>query len=393
MSIKKCQSCGFMWHSQSKFGDFREDQCYRCGSTQLSTQKMPLQFNTVQEQQQEKYRDIIFNKPMQSSIGIYQGIEIYGDRSFIEVGKTHITVGPGSEKTSGCAVFIPNIELSRITTISTHSLTGCQCIAIYGRSQYGSVNVFFAHSRLYDKSDDEIINKAREFIKTHHQNQIYWGTDFSAVVNADRLHDFICETQITLSINLGCWARLSHCIRTHETTFFPHLGFATAGNHYKALQNLNKGWLNNDIINSKYSTIETFEPNITIISTINKHLKLLNEKSNSFFRRVWHDQRRERKILVLNDLLTSYCCGNLDRLVGMRKNTEQQYNDLAWLGTNNTTKRLVIQATEDAISRTRAFDKVNYCGIKEDGSEYFRNEEVLTKDIQYKVDMILKENL
>ncbi|QIV93902.1 hypothetical protein [Allofrancisella frigidaquae] len=390
MSVTKCQSCGFMWDSLSQFGNSKKDQCYRCGSTHLSTQEMPFQYNIMQKQQQKEYnnRNIISNKPIQRAIGAYKGIEIYGDKHYIEMDKTyktHLIVGPGSEKTSGCAVFISNIEFSHITTISTHDLTGCQCITIYGRSQHGTFDIFFAHSRLYDKYDDEIIKKAREFIKTHNQNQLYWGTE-------SRLDTNPRDAQIKLSKNLGCWVRDSHYIGTKEITFFPTLGFATEGYREKAVRYLRNGWLDSGIIESKQHTIEAFEPAPEISEEIQEYLKGLEKKNGKFFRRVWHDSRRKDKIDKMNRLLPSYRCGNLNVLIDMQKNTED-ISVQGWKGIK--AKQLTIKAARDAVARTRALDPNYNCGIKKDGTEIFCdpfNSPKLDTNLQKKVDMILQSD-
>ncbi|QIV95389.1 hypothetical protein EDC55_11414 [Allofrancisella inopinata] len=387
MSVQKCQSCGFMWHSLSQFGNSRKDQCFRCGSTHLSTREMPFQYNNIMQKQQSEKRnmDNIFNKIIR-----------YGDKHYIKMHKTyktHLIVEPGSEKTSGCAVLIPDIDSSGITTISTYDLTGCQCIAIYGKSLYGTFDIFFAHSRLYDKYDDEIINKAREFIKAHHQNQIYWGTDFSAMIkDVDKLHDFICKTQEILSINLGCWVRYSHRIAAGEITFFPTLGFATPGNREKTMEKLSKGWLNSDIIESQLHTIESFKPASEISEETQQYLNKLEEKNKRFIRRWWHDDRRKDKIEKINKLLSSYRCGNLGVLVDMQKNTED-ISVQGWKGIK--AKQLAIKAAKDAVTRTRAFDPNYNCGIKEDGTEILCNSfdpPKLDAKLQKKVDMILQSN-
>lgn len=304
-----------------------------------------------------------------------------GKESWIETAVKGVIGIHGNEPGNGPGILIQDVEHTNIDIIWTSGLIGCMALAIQGRDKNGLLDVFFCHARKYDEKDainnpDNPMKLARDFIKTHDDIRVFWGTDFNFGVK-----DFSgplkkSETQKLLSKELGCWVRNNDCVVSQELVFFPKLGIMKEGSPRKAYQ-----WACSQQIAlrsefSKSMVLSLFIPDSMILKKLEKHLIQLQNDRSSAFRFYLYDSRRTNKINVLKQVLDAYKVGNFDVLRHFARAAEKKLSPFVDPDAVNTwsarkeslTAKLVLETYLDTREKILAMGQ-NGCGLRADGND------------------------
>jgi len=302
-----------------------------------------------------------------------------GDTAFFETTINGVIGMHGNEVGKGPAIIIKDVNNSGIDMIWTNGLTGCMCIAIIGRDESGKLDAFFCHARHYDEKDavrkpDNPMFLAREFIQTHQDIRVFWGTnfnygvrDFSGPLKKD-------EAQKLLSNELGCWVRNDDCVMASELVFFPKLGLLKNGKPKEAY-----AWARAEDLKARSDfsmsmALSKFAPDAAILIKLEDHLRKLRDEMSSIFRFYPYDSRRTNKILVLEQVIDAYRVGNLDRLRSFADNARNNSSPFrdestinAWYARDDSmTAKLVIEACDDVVRKISSMGS-NGCGLRSDG--------------------------
>ncbi|STX52073.1 Uncharacterised protein [Legionella busanensis] len=293
----------------------------------------------------------------------------------------------GNHPGKGPGIILKDIENGPIDMLWTEGLLGCMCLAITGRDTEGRLDAFFSHARHYDKETaaidkDNPIYLAKQFVTTHNQIRIFWGTDFFFGNNLFTSQVIRDKAQQKLSNDLGCWVRDSDCMPTSKLVFFPKLGLLRPGKPADVQQDLSVDEdLEDKIEFSASKCLSQFIPNSDLIKNIELHLTELKIQRNVFFRLRHQDGRRDNKIFVLQKVLNAYQVGNINVLRDYARHAQNKTSPFINLeGANvwhargkSITAQLIQDAFKDA--HTKIYNMgTKGCGLRPDGNDMHLSE-------------------
>ncbi|WP_419421353.1 hypothetical protein ACNVED_14925 (plasmid) [Legionella sp. D16C41] len=290
----------------------------------------------------------------------------------------------GNHPGKGPGIILKDIEHQNINILWTEGLLGCMCLAITGTDEEGKLDVFFSHARHYDKETaatdkDNPIYLAKQFVATHEQIRVFWGTDFFVGNNPLSSQAIRDSAQQKLSNDLGCWVRDNDCIPASKLVFFPKLGILRSGKPADVQQELSIDEdLKDKIEFSKSKCLSKFIPDLELIKKIELQLANLIIQRNSLFR-LWHqDGLRSNKILVLQKVLAAYQVGNINVLRYFACHAQKKTSPFIDLeGANvwyarekSNTAQLVQEAFKDAHTKIYSMGTKG-CGLRSDGNDIY----------------------
>lgn len=312
----------------------------------------------------------------------YGPIKSYtGNDSWIETAIDGVIGLHGNEPGNGPGIIIKDVENAGIDLLWTRGLIGCMALAISGKDSNGKLDAFFSHARTYDaknavENPDNPMKLARDFIQSHDEIRVFWGTDFNFGVKDFSGPHKKNEAQKLLSRELGCWVRHSDCVVARELVFFPKLGILKDGSPKEAYQ-----WAcsENTAIRSKFSgsmILSPFKPDSILLKKLENHLSKLEEDRSSWFRFYLYDSRRSNKIRVLRQTIDAYKVGNFDILRHFAHSAHNKSSPFADPDAENTwgsikestTAMLVLRAFHDAKEKISVMGR-NGCGLRSDGND------------------------
>lgn len=154
--------------------------------------------------------------------------ELIGETDWFETAVAGAIGLDGRHPGKGPGIIIKDVDKSNIEILWTNALTGCMGLAILGTDKIdGTRDAFFAHARHYDKDRaveevDNPMRLAHEFVNTHTNIRVFWGTDIFFGRSAAEGDAARREAQRKLSRELGCWVRENDFVMSRELTFFPN---------------------------------------------------------------------------------------------------------------------------------------------------------------------------
>lgn len=304
------------------------------------------------------------------------------------------TIGlSGNEPGPGPGIVLTDIEHSDVDMVWTDSLVGCMGLAIMGRTEDGRLDAFFAHARQYDKADAKTdptnpIHLAREFVQSHREVRVFWGTDFyfgrRGADEYDEANIVRAAAQRQLSADLGCWVRASDCVVSDKMTLFPKEGLLRPGKPLEASDKLTKERnLDEKKEFSQSKALERFVPDPDILGRMELHLAEIKMQRQAKMRLYHQDTKRDYKILILGQAIEAYRVGNIDVLRRYAQDAADKRGSFvdpksvdAWhkQSGESATARLVQDAFADANQKTRNMNPTG-CGLRENGDDVYDHEE------------------
>lgn len=310
-----------------------------------------------------------------------------GKESWIETSVKGVIGIHGNEPGKGPGIMLQDIEHSDIDMIWTGGLIGCIALAISGRSKDGTLDAFFCHARKYDekeaiKNSDNPMKLAHDFVKSHDDIRVLWGTDFNFGTKGFSGQHKRNEAQKLLSRELGCWVRTNDCIVARELVYFPKLGIMKDGSPIKAY----KWAASQDLVSrsefSRSMSLAKFVPDSITLDKLEQQLTGLKKDRASLFRSYLYDSKRSNKISILEQVLTAYKVGNFDILRHFAHSAEKKSSPFidpkaahAW-GTRekSTTATLVMEAFSDAKDKILEMGE-HGCGLRDSGQDISSHDE------------------
>ncbi|KTD68654.1 hypothetical protein Lste_1812 [Legionella steelei] len=285
----------------------------------------------------------------------------------------------GNNPGPGPGLILEDVENKDIHMTWTPGLTGCMGLAILGRNEKtGKIDLFFAHARQYDQVNATEDPKnpmflARNFVKSHGEIRVFWGTDFFHGHSLQEGQAKRQEAQRKLSTELGCWVRNDDCIVTSDLTFFPKIGLPLVGSPATAYKDLTQDRdLAAKIAFSESKKLDKFTPDDKIVGKIQLHLVELKEKRYTHPRLYHQDNTREMKITALTQILEAYKVGNYDVLRHYARHAENNTSPFAapegkdvWSSKKGTTKMLAQLAARDIYQKISVMG-YDGCGLQKD---------------------------
>lgn len=298
------------------------------------------------------------------------------------------TIGlSGSEPGPGPSIVLKDIEHNPVEMVWTDGLIGCMGLAIIGQDKDGKTDVFFAHARQYDRADaattpENPIYLAREFVKSHDNVRVFWGTEFHHGCRTQQEYAMAQvareNAQRKLSSDLGCWVRASDCLPSSSMTFLPKEGLLRPGKPLEVMGKLGKeDHLAEKKAFSDSKGLGKFTPDTGILGRMEMHLAEIRMQRQSMVRLYHQDAKRDYKILILSQAIEAYRVGNIDVLRRYAQDAERHVGSFmdpksvdAWHKTSgeSVTARLVQDAFADACEKTRGMNPTG-CGLREDGND------------------------
>ncbi|QRN03165.1 hypothetical protein GH742_04395 [Legionella sp. MW5194] len=299
----------------------------------------------------------------------------------------------GSEPGPGPGIVLKDIENNPVEMVWTDSLIGCMGLAIIGQDKDGKTDAFFAHARQYDRADaattpDNPIHLAREFVKSHDNVRVFWGTDFlhgcRTATDYSMAQVARENAQRKLSSDLGCWVRANDCLPSSSMTFLPKEGLLRPGKPLEVMGKLAKeDHLAEKKEFSDSKALKKFTPDTGILGRMEMHLAEIRMQRQCKMRLYHQDAKRDYKILILSQAIEAYRVGNIDVLRRYAQDAERNVGSFvdpksvdAWHKTSgeSVTARLVQDAFADARDKTRSMNATG-CGLREDGNDVHDYEE------------------
>ncbi|MCE0724298.1 hypothetical protein [Legionella resiliens] len=308
-------------------------------------------------------------------------IKVYtGEESWMESAIDGVIGLHGNEPGNGPAVIIKDIKHAGVDLLWTSGLIGCMALAILGTDAESKQDVFFCHARKYDaknaiKTPGHPMKLARDFVQSHNEIRVFWGTDFNFGVKDFSGPHKKNEAQKLLSRELGCWVRNIDCVIAKELVFFPKLGIVKDGSPREAYR-----WIRSEDITlrtrfSSSMALSPFIPNRDLLRKLETHLAELKNDRSSWFRFYLYDSRRSNKIRALNQILDAYRVGNLDILRHFAQNANNKTSPFldpnavnTWSPKNKSiTAKLALATFYDAKDKILEMG-ASGCGLRSDGS-------------------------
>lgn len=298
----------------------------------------------------------------------------------------------GNNPGKGPGIIIRDIESSDIDMVWTAGLIGCMGLFIIGRDAAGQTDLFACHARHYNSADaitapDNPMHLARQFVDTHQDVRVFWGTDFFFGERDVRVAiDKRNTAQQQLSNELGIWVRDSDCVVSKEHCFLPKLALLKDDKPKAAYDWVKSeeaaGRLAPRVRFSKSKCLTHFTPDKDILGALDlKQTKIRMDRAAKP-RMIHQDNKRDTKLQVLHQVINAYHSGNFDILRYFAEHAKAQtapYADSksvnAWASSGESeTATLCIRAYEDALAKIRAYE-ITGCGIRPDGQRIFDVEE------------------
>lgn len=311
-------------------------------------------------------------------------VERMGDPHWFETAVPGVVGLNGNETGKGPGIVIRDVENSGIDILWTEGLTGCMGLAILGTDEQGKRDAFFSHARHYDKAvavdeEDNPMRMAREFVRTHKDIRVFWGTDFN-FGDPKQGPEKKAQAQMKLSRELGCWVRENDCVVYSQLSFFPKLGLMTYGKPQEAVARLESKDLETEMRFSRSKCLKDYAPDPVLLGEMEERLRELRMDRQAFFRLRHQDSKRDNKIEILSRVIEAYKVGNLDVLHYFKRSAEQRDNPFldaasvnAWESRRKegrTTSQLVEGAFTDALEKIRAMNPQG-CGVWESGQSIY----------------------
>ncbi|MCW8385110.1 hypothetical protein OQJ15_02200 [Fluoribacter dumoffii] len=238
---------------------------------------------------------------------------------------------------------------------------------------------YFLHARQYEKPDattdpENPMSMAREFVRSHEEIRVFWGTDFYKGCTPKEGQAARQEAQRKLSTQLGCWVRDNDCVVASDLTFFPKVGLMLPDKPQTAYKELIKDKdLPAKIAFSESKKLDKFIPDPEVESKIRLHLSTIKAARNKWARWVHLDSVRELKIIALTHIVEAYKVGNYDVLRHYAQHAHNQTSPFAdpdaksvWRSQEGTTRKLAEMAHKSAYEIISAMGQ-NGCGLNKDG--------------------------
>lgn len=309
-----------------------------------------------------------------------------------------IALNGGLEASKGPGIVIKDIATAPIKMMWTDSLTGCIALSMTGiNKETGKKDAFFAHMRHWDSAhaedeDGNPMKLAKQFVESHRDIRLHWGTDFFFGKRGDVAAGMAERNlaQRLLSHKLGFWVRDGDCVVSKIHTFIPSHEVVYPNKPAEAndtmLREAKRGRLQKRIEHGEAKKTKRFEPDVDVLGRLRIKREAIRIQLHATISNPFLASRRRNKIEVLDRVIKAYESGNLDDLCLFARHAEAgtspyTNHDIsnAWNAVGESeTVRLTLEAYESAKTITMESNEL-HGGLKPDGTPYVSDDDYASR--------------